>query len=158
MSVLTTLVGGHYALTAGDKTYRVKSLIDQQMQADFARWHFERAVGELLAARALYSDAEFAAEREKLRADHRAGRYDFKSARGAELLGTPPGVAFILAQLVEGLDPAAAPELVAQCQEDVTVLLQQIVSDSFPEAIGLAKKKALLTEPVRTARPKPRKG
>ncbi len=141
MSVLTTLAGGHYTLTTGGKTYRVKALIDQQIQADFARWHFERAVEDLRAARALYTDAEFDREREKLRSGFRTGLYDFKSARGAELLGTLPGMGFLCARLIEGVHENEVLELIATCQGDVSEILKAVIQDSFPETMKLAEQK-----------------
>ena len=141
MSVLTTLADGHYTLTAGAAEHRVKALIDQQVQADFVRWHFERAVADLGAARPLYTDAEFTVERNRLRDDFRKGLYDFKSAKGAELLATLPGIAFLCSRLIEGVDESSALELIATCHEDVSELLKAIIQDSFPETLKLAGQK-----------------
>ena len=142
MSVLTTLADGHYTLQLGGRAYRVRSIIDRQLQADFARWHYERVVAELMACRGMYTDAEFAIERDKVRANFSRGLYDFKSVRGADLLATVPGIEFMCSKLIEGVGQLDVFELLAQDTDgQVSELFNAIIRDSFPEAIKLAAKK-----------------
>lgn len=133
MSVLTTLVSGFYTHKVGSTTYRVKSIIDVQLQADFARWQYDRAVTDLAAARPLYTDIEFTVERDKLRKAYRDGDYDFKSKRGSEVVKTLPGIAFLCSRLISDVDENTVLDVILADVTSMTELLTQIITDSFPE-------------------------
>lgn len=138
MSVLNTLVDGYYTLTVDkgtedEKQYRVKSLIDLQIETDFAKWHFERAIDDLAAARKLYTDAEYDIERNKIRTGFRQGLYDFKSKAGAELLNTMPAIAFICSKLIVGVEESKVLDLLAKAGEDAADILRTVLYDSFPD-------------------------
>lgn len=133
MSALNTLIDGYYTLKAGDKKHRVRSIIDGQLQADFARWNFEQAAEELSAARKLYTEAEFEAERAKLRDEFRKGLFSFKSKRGVEALTSLPGLTFVCSRLIEDVDEFTVLSVLVKGADEAKELLKQILTDSFPE-------------------------
>ena len=149
MSALNTLVDGYYTLTVGTVKYPMRSIIDLQLQADFARWNFERAVDDLAYARKLYTEAEFEAERQKLREDFRKGLFGFKSKRGAEAMTSLPGLTFICARLIEGVDEITVMQVLVDGVEQAKELLKEIITDSFPELRSMSKKKETMTATVK---------
>lgn len=153
MSAITTLVEGEYTLTTKTRTYKVRSIIDKQLQADFARWCFDRAVTDLAAARALYTEEEYDKERVKLREAHRRGEFNFKSKHGAEVVATIDGLTFIASKLIVDVDEAEVVGVMVETAEHFKELLKQIILDSFPELRHIKKAKELMTKKVKR-RPK----
>jgi hypothetical protein len=143
VSILTTLCEGFYTIPVGDKSYLVKSLIDKDVQADYARWHMMVVTQELADSRAMYTEEEFNEERALVRKNHRNGQYDFKSKLGAERLATESGMMFIVGRLVQDLDPSKVKEFLVEAGSPMVDLINAIIKDSFPEMLKIsAKKKA----------------
>ncbi len=156
MSALHTLVDGYYTLSVPSGTYKVRSIIDNQLQADFARWNFERAVDDLVAARKLYSETEYDAERVKLREDFRKGLFGFKSQRGVDAMTALPGLTYICAQLIQGVDESTVTTVLLEGVEQAKELLKQIITDSFPELSAL-KKTNVQAHHTRASKRKPKR-
>jgi len=156
MSTTATLVDGYYTLVIGvgdkRKEHRVKSIVDQQLQADFARWNFERACVELAAARSMYTEAEFNVEREKLRGQFRDGLFDFKSKAGAKAITTLPGLEFICTQLFLDVTPGGVLAVLIEGKEAARDLVLRIISDSFPELKLKAEKNLASKRPHKKQR------
>jgi hypothetical protein len=141
VSILTTLCEGFYTIPVGDKSYLVKSLIDKDVQADYARWHMMVVTQELADSRAMYTEEEFKAERDLVRKNHRNGQYDFKSKLGAERLATESGMMFIVGRLVQDLDPSKVKEFLVEAGSPMVDLINAIIKDSFPEMLKISAKK-----------------
>jgi hypothetical protein len=125
------MVDGFYVVSAGGKPYRIRALLDQQVQTDFGRWLFQRAVSDLNDAKELYTEEEFKAERENLRKRSAKGAFHFASEAGQEALGTPAGVAFIIGALLTEAPENGILAFLLECPEVGTDILPQILSDSF---------------------------
>jgi hypothetical protein len=134
MSVLTTLIDGHYALKdSAGKEYRVAAIITEHMEAEFARWNYQRAVQGLLDSRDLYTDEEFRAERERLVKARNDGHFDLISKGGSEALATKPGVQFLLSLLIPDCQGSQVLTVLAGLPEgELKELINTILRDSFP--------------------------
>lgn len=157
MSALNTLVDGYYTLKVDGKSYRMRSIVDTQLQADFARWNFERAVDDLAAAKKLYTEKEFDAERTKLREEFRKGLFGFKSKRGVESMTSLPGLVFICARLIEGVDESSVTQVLIDGIDQAKELLKEIITDSFPELKSTLKKTLMTKELRRSGKSRPKR-
>lgn len=157
MSALATLIDGYYTLTVGDKRYRMRSIIDVQLQADFARWNFEQAIDDLMVARKMYSEQEFEAERKKLREEFRKGMFGIKSKRGVDAITSLPGLTFVCSRLIEGVDELTVGAVLIGGVEQVKELLKQVITDSFPELKSAQKKPTVQAKPTSKKRSRSRK-
>jgi hypothetical protein len=135
VSIRSTLVDGFYEITLAGTPYKVKSLIDEAAQAQFEKVLYQRHLSELMETKIALSDAQYAFELEKLRANRRNGFYALKSAAGLAFFNSVPGYETLLRILIPDYQGADILDGVVGNLDEVRELLSAVTADSWPEAI-----------------------
>lgn len=135
MSIRSTLVEGFYTIVLAGKPYRVRSLIDEDAQGRYEKALYQRYLAELMESRPAMTDAQYAFELDKLRANRRNGFFALKTEAGLAFFNSQPGIECLLRILIADYDGADILDGVVGNMDEIRELLQVITHDSFPEAI-----------------------